>query len=118
MSAHRRVSVADIGKVTVVRFADRRIWDEVGIQELGQELYQLVDDEHRDLLLLNMSDVEFLASAALGKLITLQKKLKARGGTLKLSNVRPEIYEVLAITQLNKKFDICDTELEALTAFA
>ena len=106
-----------MGHVTVVRFADRRILDDANIQEIGQELYQLVEEERRDQLLLNLCDVDFLASSALGKLITLQRKLKARGGTLRLSNVRPEIYEVFAITKLNAKFDIRDDEREALAAF-
>ena len=53
----------------------------------------------------------------LGKLITLEKKVKAHGGKLKLSNIRPEIYEVFAITKLNKLFEIKDDEAEALAAF-
>ena len=63
------------------------------------------------------SDVEFLSSAALGKLITLDKKVKMAGGKLKLSNIRPEIYEVFAITRLNKLFTIYDDEGEAVAAF-
>jgi len=118
MAVHRRLAITDVGDVTVVRFADRRILDDVNIQEIGQELYQLVEEEHRDRVLLNLCDVDFLASSALGKLITLQRKIKARGGTLKLSNVRPEIYEVFAITKLNAKFEIHDEEEEALKAFA
>jgi anti-sigma B factor antagonist len=117
MAGHRRLAITDVGPVTVVRFADRRILDDANIQEIGQELYQLVEEEHRDRLLLNLCDVDFLASSALGKLITLQRKLKARGGALKLSNVRPEIYEVFAITRLNAKFEIHDEEREALASF-
>jgi anti-sigma B factor antagonist len=50
-------------------------------------------------------------------LITLDKKAKARGGSLKLCNIRPEIYEVFAITRLNRLFDIRDDEADALAAF-
>ena len=68
--------------------------------------------ESRKKLLLNFSSVDFLSSAALGKLITLDKKVKANSGALKLSNVRPEIYEVFAITKLNRLFDIKSDEAE------
>ena len=105
------------GDVTVVNFVDRKILDEANIQELGQELFQLVEDDNRKKLLLNFSSVEFLSSAALGKLITLDKKVKAHSGKLKLSNIRPEIYEVFAITKLNKLFDIKDDEADALAVF-
>ncbi len=47
----------------------------------------------------------------------LDKKVKAHGGKLKLSNIRPEIYEVFAITKLNKLFDIKDDEADALASF-
>ena len=43
--------------------------------------------------------------------------MKAHGGVLKLSNIRPEIFEVFAITKLNRLFDIKDDELDALAAF-
>jgi anti-sigma B factor antagonist len=117
MAGHRRIEVAQMGEVTVVRFVDKKILDEANIQELGTELFKLVEQEKRKNLLLNFSSVEFLSSAALGKLITLDKKVKANGGRLKLSNIRPEIYEVFAITNLNKLFDIKDDEADALAAF-
>lgn len=117
MAAHRRLEVSEVGDVTVVRFVDRKILDEASIQDLGNELFQLVEQENRSRLVLNFSKVDFLSSAALGKLITLDKKVKARSGKLKLSNIHPEIYQVFAITKLNKLFDIKKDEAEALAAF-
>jgi anti-sigma B factor antagonist len=117
MAQYRRLTMSDVGDVTVVRFVDRKILDELNIQELGQELFQLVEEDNKTRLLLNFQQVEFLSSAALGKLITLDKKVKAHGGKMKFSNIRPEIYEVFAITKLNKLFDIKDDEADALAAF-
>src|SRR4029078_6260710 len=117
MAVHRRLQLNEVGDVSVVRSVDRNILDEANIQELGQELFQLIEDQQRKNLLLNFSSVEFLSSAALGKLITLDKKVKAHGGKLKLSNIRPEIYEVFALTKRNKVFDIRDDEADALAAF-
>lgn len=117
MGVLRRLEVSEVGDVTVVRFVDRKILDESNIQELGEELFQLVDEEKRKKLLLNFTSVGFLSSAALGKLIMLEKKVKAQGGMLKLSNIKPEIYEVFELTRLNKYFDIRDEEADALAAF-
>ena len=61
--------------------------------------------------------MEFLSSAALNKLIILDKKLREGGGKLKLSNLRPEIHEVFMITRLNQLFDIKEDEKDALEAF-
>ena len=76
-------------------------------------MFALVEEEHRKNIVLNFAAVGFLSSSALGKLITLEKKVKASGGKLRLSNIRPEIYEVFAITKLNKLFEIKDDEAEA-----
>jgi anti-sigma B factor antagonist len=117
MTAYRHLDVNQVGDVTVVRFRDHKIVEDINIQQLGQEMFQLVEADNRDRLLLNFSAVDFLSSAALGKLITLDKKMKAHGGALKLSNIRAEIYEVFAITKLNRLFDIRDDEADALAAF-
>ena len=55
--------------------------------------------------------------AALGKLITMDKKVKAAKGKLRLCCIRPEIYEVFEITRLNKIFDIRGTQEQALEGF-
>ena len=117
MPGLRRLEINEVGEVTVVHFRDQKIIEDLGIQELGQELFHLVEGEDRKKLVLNFSQVDFLSSAALGKLITLDKKVKGRGGMLKLCNIRAEIYEVFAITRLNKLFDIREDEADALAAF-
>ena len=113
----RRLEVEDIGDVTVVKFVDRRILDEQNIQIIGEQLFSLVDEVGRRKVLLNFANVEFLSSAALGKFITLQKKLQATNGRLILCNIDPEIYEVFEITKLDKFFTITKDEQGGLQAF-
>ena len=117
MNAYQRLDVDQVGNVTVVRFRDHKIVEDINIQQLGQEMFHLVEVGNCDKVLLNFASVDFLSSAALGKLITLDKRVKAHGGLLKLSNIRPEIFEVFAITKLNRLFDIKDDEADALAAF-
>lgn len=115
--SHRKVDVEDFGDVTVARFVDRKILDETNIQIVGNQLFSLVDDDGRKKIILDFNNVEYLSSAALGKLITLDKKVKTNGGALRLCNVRPEIYEVFAITRLNKLFRMYDDQEKALEGF-
>lgn len=117
MATHRRIDVSKVGDISVVRFVDKKILDEAGIQELGAELFGLIEHDNRRSIVLNFSEVEFLSSAALGKLITLDRKVKAAKGRLKMSNIRPEVLEVFQITKLNKVFDIRSEEAEAVSAF-
>jgi len=116
-SRRRRLEVEDIGEITVVNFIDKKILDEQNIQKIGEDLFSLVDELGRRKILLNFSNVEYLSSAALGKLITLNKKLQQAGGRLILCNIDPQIYEVFEITKLDKFFKIVKEEQAALQAF-
>jgi anti-sigma B factor antagonist len=113
----RRLEVEDIGDVTVVNFVDRKILDEQNIQIIGEQLFSLVDESGRRKVLLNFKNVEYLSSAALGKLITLNKKLHAAGGKLVLCEISPTIYEVFEITKLDQFFTIQKEEQAALQTF-
>lgn len=113
----RRIDIEEVGDVTVVRFLDKRILDETNIQLIGNQLFGLVDEDQRSKIVLDFTNVEYLSSAALGKLITLDKKVKAVKGKLRLCGIRPEIYEVFSITRLNKVFTIFDDQEKALDGF-
>ena len=115
MSAgHRRLDIEESGDVTIAKFVDKKILDEGNIQIIGNQLFSLVEDDGRSKISLDFSNVEYLSSAALGKLITMDKKVKAAMGKLRLCTVRPDIYEVFAITKLNKLFDMRDNLEQAL----
>jgi len=77
MAVHRRIEVTSLtgsaGNVAMVKVLDRKIIDAANIQELGDELFSLVEKESQKNLILNFSQVEFLSSAALNKLIILDK---------------------------------------------
>jgi anti-sigma B factor antagonist len=113
----RRLEVEHIGDVTVVNFVDKKILDEQNIQIIGDQLFSLVDEEGRRNLLLNFGNVDYLSSAALGKLITLNKKLQTAGGRLILCDIADTIFEVFEITKLDKFFKIEKDEQTALQAF-
>ena len=113
----RRLEVENIGDVTVVNFVDKKILEEQNIQNIGEQLFALVEQDGLTKLLLNFGNVEYLSSAALGKLITLNKKVKDAGGKLILCEITPQIYEVFEITRLDKFFRIEKDEQSALQAF-
>ncbi|GIX03173.1 MAG: hypothetical protein KatS3mg113_0179 [Planctomycetaceae bacterium] len=116
MSA-RKLDIEQIGDVTVARFVDKKILDESNIQQIGNQMFALVEEDGRKRIILDFSNVEYLSSAALGKLITMDKKVKAAKGKLRLCGIRPEIYEVFEITRLNKVFDIKPDQDAALEGF-
>ena len=47
MADYKRIDVHEVGEVAVVRFRDQKIVEDVLIQELGRELFELVEVERR-----------------------------------------------------------------------
>lgn len=114
----RRLEVEDIGDVTFIRFTDSKILDEANVQLIGDQLFSLVDDHGRKKLLLDFSKVEYMTSAFLGKLVTLNKKVQQVGGRLALCNLaHKEIFDIFVITGLKRLFNIYKDEQEALQSF-
>ncbi len=111
------LKVKRTGGVALVEFADRKILEELSIQEIGDELQRIVAAEPGIRMLLNFQNVDHLSSAALGMLINLNKKVKEQSGALRLSDINRQIFEVFKITRLNRVFDIHDTQAQALTEF-
>lgn len=112
-----RLKVHEQGDVSVVEFRDSKILDETLIQEIGIELFALVDQQFRPKLLLDFSNVDYLSSAALGKLITLHKRIREKKGLLRFCTIKPKIYDVFRITKLDKIFEIHESRDKALGSF-
>jgi len=83
-AGQRRLDIEDVGDVTVARFVDKKILDENNIQMIGSQLFGLVDQDKRKKIVLDFTNVEYLSSAALGKLITMNNKVKTACGKLRL----------------------------------
>ncbi|MEM8739142.1 MAG: STAS domain-containing protein [Planctomycetota bacterium] len=111
------VSQIEDKDITQVGFVDRNILEEANIQQIGEEIAALIDASANPKLLLNFDNVEHLSSAALGTLITVNTKVKQKGGQLRLANIDKQIYEVFVITKLNKLFQIFETNEKAVKSF-
>ena len=117
MAAHQRLEVSEGGDATVVRFRDRRIVNAVEIEQLGQELYRLVEEEKHQRIILDFSEVEYLSSALIGKLISLNARARAHDGSVKLCSIRPEILDVFHTCKLDLVFTINKDVADALPSF-
>lgn len=111
------LNIRNSGGVRLVQFAERKILDELAITEIGEELDELVNGVERIKLLLSFKGVEHLSSAALGVLISLNRKVTEKNGQLRLADISAQIFEVFKITRLNKLFSIHTTTQEALASF-
>jgi anti-sigma B factor antagonist len=111
------VSVIDDKNVRIVEFTNNKILDEANIAEIGATLNALIDENDQPRLLLDFTSVDHLSSAALGMLINANNRIKQRNGQLRLSNIKPQIFEVFRITKLDRLFRIYPTRTDAMASF-
>ncbi len=107
----------DYAGVVVVTFTDSSILDRGVIEQIGRELYHLVDEENRRQLVLDFSNVKFLASHTLGILLTLHKKAKEIKGDVVLCGLKKDLKKVFTITSLDKVFKFYPDDSTALKSF-
>ena len=113
MSTH--FTVQPIEKFTVVEFKTASLMDPMILEEIGQELYRLVDEEDRRRLILDFEKVQYLSSQAIGIVLTLNKKLNAlKGSKFVLCGVGPKLLELLKITRLDRILTVKPTQKEAV----
>ena len=115
--SRQRITVEDVGDVAVVQFVDKKILDEQNIQLIGDDLFKLIDELGRRKLLLNFSNVDFMSSAALGKLIRLDQRMKAVGGKVIMCGISKDIMQVFVLTKLDKILKIVKDEQTGLSSF-
>jgi len=109
-----RLTVTQQGAITVVELMDKKILDEAAIAEIGEAIFALVAEVADPRIVVDFVNVGHMSSSMLGMLITLNKRVREKGGTLCLCNICPSIYEVFVITRLNEVFEICDGRGEAV----
>ena len=110
--------VQEIEKFTVVEFRTPSLMDSVLLEEIGKELYRLVEAEDRRKLVLDFEKVQFLSSQAIGIILNLNKKLAAlKHSKLVLCGVGPKLQELLKITHLDRILTVKPSQREAVKVF-
>jgi anti-sigma B factor antagonist len=117
MSSPERLEIEEVGDVAIVRFLDPRITNPMEIEELGRQLYRVLEYKNCSKLVIDFSPVEFISSATIGKLISLHRKVKICKSALRLCSLRPEVRELFHFCHLDRVFDIREDQAAAIASF-
>ncbi len=111
------IDLENVASVAVVKFKDKKVMDPARIEKLGLELLTLVNTDKSSNVLINFENVNFFSSAAINKLIILEKRVRACGGEIRLSNLRPEVRDLFSYTNLDSIFRIDELQSESMDSF-
>ena len=114
----RYFEAAEQDGLVVVTFSVSHINDEENIEELGHEVFALVDQFGFRKVALSMANVEYITSSVVGKIITLHRKLHWLDGQLVVCDLTPGVHEILSASRLLTYFSVAGTTAEALRILA
>lgn len=109
------VQERSIGDVTILDVGGR-ITVQEGATRLAQPLTRLLNNP-RPQILINMADVSYIDSTALGELVRAYSGAAKRDGAMKLLHVPGPVRQLLTLTRLAGVFELFDSEAEALASF-
>jgi len=113
----RRIQTARKGSVRMVVFKDKKILDDSVLDEIRAELGRVIGKSTGPDILLDFAQVEFMSSAMLGLLGQLHRRITTGQGQLKMCNIRPQIFQVFKMTNLDRLFSIHKDAPTALAEF-
>jgi anti-sigma B factor antagonist len=106
ISQHNDVTIVEVTGQLIV--ANR--------QELKDDVLKLLDSGSRKFLI-DFRDTAYIDSSGLGVLVSLSKKIREKGGEMRLSNLNEDLRTLFELTKLDTLFHIADTRDQALKDF-
>jgi anti-sigma B factor antagonist len=106
---------ADVSSGSVVAtFFPGRLDEEHNVEELGQSLFQLIDQYGYRQVALDLTQTSFVTSAVLGKLITLHRRLHRADGRLVLCGLQQPVETVMRRSNLLSYFQVVNSRDDAI----
>ncbi len=107
---------------------NQRHSDEIEVLEISGELdahtaskledsLKTLIDKNRHNIIVNCSDLEYIASAGLGVFMAYIEDVRGLGGDIKLTNMNERVYNVFDLLGFPTLYDIFDEEEEAVKQF-
>ena len=109
------VVIEKINGVNVARFC----FNEIALdqrKEIKDELGGLLEEGEKEFVI-DLSRIGFLSSLAIALIVFFSKEVREREGHVKISGLSDEAAGIFEITQLDRIFEVYDTELDAVASF-
>lgn len=105
-------TVEDVSEGILVRIRGQA--DTAATAEIDRSFLRVTAGRPR-LVVLDLSEMSFVSSLAMGSLMNLHRAVTRQGGRLRLAAVQPLVAEAFTRVRLPEVIEICDSVASALT---
>lgn len=102
MSLEIQYSITEENKLEVKPIGEVDIYTS---PELKNKVFELIEDNKLNMVI-NGEKLDYIDSTGLGILMSIYKKMQENSLTIKILNLKPNIFKLFDITGLSKVFDI------------
>ena len=105
------------GDVYVLSIIKEQLIDVDNLEQLSQDFNLLIEKHEITKIVVRLTRVRYMTSMAIGKLITLHRKLNRLKGTLVLCELMPDVEATMDAAKLLTYFTTCPDLATALKTF-
>ncbi len=84
--------------------------------DLEERIKKLIDEE-KYFIIVNFTSLDYISSAGLGVFMAYIEDVRTLGGDIKLTNMKPSVYNVFDLLGFPTLYDILDDEKQAAQRF-
>lgn len=107
--------VAPSDDVAVVRFTVPRLTEEINLEQVGRELFAVIEQYGFRRMVVSLAGLEYLTSSGLGKLIALHRRMHRENGNVAYCEAPPTVADILHASRLDTYFKVVADIPAALT---
>lgn len=113
--SHPHFIIHTIEKFTIIEFRTASLMDSMELEDIGQHIFGLVDEQDKRVIVMDFEKVEYLSSQAIGLVLTMNKKLSTlKNSKLILCGVGERLMQLIKITRLDRILTIKPSQREAV----
>jgi anti-sigma B factor antagonist len=110
------VKVSSVQSVTVVELCLPDGLDSTVFDRLNEDLLHVFDPKANSRWVLDLANVAYLGSAALGLMVNIRQRIRAHEGKLALCNLSPRLMQIFKTCCLERLFTITRNREDAMRA--
>ena len=107
-----RIETKKNGSVSILKIHERKL-DAAISPELKGEFLVVCKPQLKELVI-DLTEVEFCDSSGLSALLIAERKMRERGGVVKLVGVHKKVLSLIKISHLDRAFQMFDTVAKAV----
>lgn len=103
-----------VNDVLIVTLGDYHL-DESNVRKFKTDIVNSIGTNNK--VLLDFTNLTFVDSSGLGGILSILRKMKEKGGSLKICNVSGPVQSVFELIRLTRLIDICESREAGINSF-